>query len=175
MVAIIGIVGADEAYMEMRISLDAIVRGVVDVVLGSDWNDDVKKKLGKMNVQLSENVLLEIFTALRGQPFKVLFFFRWVEEHMGYTHNAVTYNSILKVLDKQNSIKEFWDVVKELKSTGHDIDSDTYIKLTRTFQKRMMLTDAVELYELMIDGPYKPSALHCGSLLRAISLADTPI
>ncbi|KAF9592400.1 hypothetical protein IFM89_014651 [Coptis chinensis] len=174
MAAIIGTVGADEAYMEMRISLDAIVRGVVDVVLGSDWNDDVKKKLGKMNVQLSENVLLEIFTALRGQPFKALFFFRWVEEHMGYTPNAVTYNGILKVLDKQNSIKEFWDVVKELKSTGHDIDSDTYIKLSRTFQRRMMLTDAVGLYELMMDGPYKPSVLHCGSLLRAISLADTP-
>ncbi|KAF9607330.1 hypothetical protein IFM89_033918 [Coptis chinensis] len=93
---------------------------------------------------------------------------------MGYTHNLVTYNGILKVLDKQNSIKEFWDVVKELKSTGHDIDSDTYIKLSRTFQRRMMLTDAVELYELMMDGPYKPSVLHCGSLLRAISLADTP-
>lgn len=32
-----------------------------------------------------------------------------------------------------------------------------------------MLKDAVELYELMMDGPYKPSAQDCGVLLRTIS------
>ncbi|KAF9603247.1 hypothetical protein IFM89_034580 [Coptis chinensis] len=154
--------------------LDASVKGVVDLVLGSDWNDDVKKKLGELDVKLSENVLLRILTALRKHPLKDLCTFRWVEEHMGYKHNAVTYNSMLRVLGKKESIEEFWSLAKELKSAGHDIDSDTYIKLSRFFIRILMLKDAVELYELMMDGPYKPPFSNCCSLLVEISLTDTP-
>ncbi|KAF9603228.1 hypothetical protein IFM89_034561 [Coptis chinensis] len=165
-----------ESYTKMtqESASDANVIGVVDLVLELDWNDDVTKKLGELEIQLSENVLLRIFTALNRHPLKGLCLFRWVEEHMGYTHNTVIYNSMLRVLGKKESIDEFWSLTKELKSVGHEIDSDTYIKLSKTFIRSLMLKDAVELYELMMDGPYKPSVSNCSSLLVAISLTDTP-
>ncbi|KAF9609038.1 hypothetical protein IFM89_012478 [Coptis chinensis] len=46
--------------MAQESALDVSVKGVVDLVLGSEWNDDVEKKLGELDVKLSENVLLRI-------------------------------------------------------------------------------------------------------------------
>ncbi|KAF9586864.1 hypothetical protein IFM89_039913 [Coptis chinensis] len=155
-------------------ALDANVKGVVKVVLMSEWNEDMEKKLGEMEFKLSENALLRIFLALHKRPLRALRFFRWVEEHMGYAHNAVTYNCILRVLDKKETIEEFWSLVKELKSAGHDIDSDTYIKLSRSFRRSKMLKDAVELYEIMMDGPYNPPFSNCCTFLVEIALTNTP-
>ncbi|KAE9453766.1 hypothetical protein C3L33_14382, partial [Rhododendron williamsianum] len=77
---------------------------------------------------------------------------------------------VTRVLGRDDSIGEFWSMVKEMQSLGHEMDIDTYIKISRQFQKNKMLKDAVELYELMMDGPYKPSAQDCGVLLRTISV-----
>ncbi|PIA51664.1 hypothetical protein AQUCO_01100491v1 [Aquilegia coerulea] len=153
---------------------DVTVKSVADVVINSDWNDDVKNRLKELNVKFSENTMLKVFRALRRFPLKALCLFHWVEEDIGYKHNAVTYNGILRVLCQEESIKEFWSMVKEMQSAGYDIDIDTYIKISRHLLKNKMLNDAAELYELMIDSPYKPSARACSDLLRRISMAATP-
>ncbi|KAF9603245.1 hypothetical protein IFM89_034578 [Coptis chinensis] len=160
--------------MSEESATDATVKGVTDLVLESDWNDDVVRKLGELNLVLSEDFLLRVFRALRQHPLKAFSIFRWAEKLVGYNHDAVTYNGILRVLGQEDSIKEFWSVVKELKSAGHDMDIDTYIKLSRHFQKGRLMNDAVELYELMMDGPFKPSAQNCNTLLKQLSLTDTP-
>ncbi|KAL5731942.1 hypothetical protein ACHQM5_004617 [Ranunculus cassubicifolius] len=153
--------------------VDATAKGVINLVLGADWNEEVKGKLRGFLVTISEATLLRILRGLRTDPLKALCFFRWVEENIGYTHNAVSYNTILLILGQEKTISEFWIVVKKMKSAGCDIDIDTYVKLSRQFQKRKMMKDAVEIYELMMDTPYKPSVGDCTSLLREISLTNT--
>lgn len=60
-------------------------------------------------------------------------------------------------------------MIKEMKSIGYVMDLDTYIKISRRFQKNKMFKDAVELYDLMMDEPYKPSIQDCSVLLQTIA------
>ncbi|XP_058193809.1 pentatricopeptide repeat-containing protein At3g48250, chloroplastic [Rhododendron vialii] len=147
-----------------------VVKMVVGVVTSSDWGREVERDLGEMEILLSDGFVLRVLKELRGYPLKALSFFKWVGGCTGYEHNSVTYNAVARVLGRDDSIGEFWSMVKEMQSLGHEMDIDTYIKISRQFQKNKMLKDAVELYELMMDGPYKPSAQDCGVLLRTISV-----
>ncbi|KAF8408323.1 hypothetical protein HHK36_007472 [Tetracentron sinense] len=160
--------------MVQESATNATVKGTVEVILGSDWSDELKKKLGEINLSLTDNTVLRVLRELRGYPSKAQEFFRWAGEHPDYKHNAISYNAIVRVLGRDESIEEFWNVVKEMKNEGHEMDIDTYIKLSRQFQKRKMMKEAVELYELMMDSPYKPSVQDCCALLRHISLSGNP-
>uniref|UniRef100_A0A5B7C193 PROP1-like PPR domain-containing protein n=1 Tax=Davidia involucrata TaxID=16924 RepID=A0A5B7C193_DAVIN len=155
-------------------AMDCVVKNVVQVVIGSDWGREVEKELGEMKISVSDNFVLRTLKELRGYPSKALKLFKWVSGHSSYEHNSVTYNGIVRVLGRDDSIVEFWSMVKEMKSVGHEMDLDTYIKVSRSFQKCKMLKDAVELYELMLDGPYKPSIQDCSVLLRTISRSGNP-
>ncbi|KAF6137153.1 hypothetical protein GIB67_030917 [Kingdonia uniflora] len=107
-------------------------------------------------------------------PFEGLGFFRWVEEDQEYKHNAVTYNGVVKVLGQEESIGEFWSMVKKMASEGHDLDIEAYIKVSRQLQDSNMMKDAVELYELMMDSQYKPPVNSFLVILRNLSIANTP-
>ncbi|KAM5571905.1 pentatricopeptide repeat-containing protein [Rosa sericea] len=153
---------------------DEVVKKVVDVVLGSEWGDKVEKELGELNIVLSDNFVIRVLRDLRVCPSKALRFFHWVNQCPGYEHNSVTYNGIARVLGQANSIGEFWSVIEEMKAAGQELDLDTYIKVSRQFQKSKMIEDAVKLYELMMDGPYKPSVQDCSMLLRSIAASGKP-
>ncbi|GMH31444.1 hypothetical protein Nepgr_033287 [Nepenthes gracilis] len=119
---------------------------------------------------MSENFLLRTFKELRWQPLKALECFRWVGKNLDYEHNSVTYNGIARVLAQCDSIREFWSVVTEMRTQGHEMDIDTHIKISRNFQKCRFMKDAVELYEFMMDGPFEPSDQDCILLLKTISV-----
>ncbi|XP_004299145.1 PREDICTED: pentatricopeptide repeat-containing protein At3g48250, chloroplastic [Fragaria vesca subsp. vesca] len=153
---------------------DEDVKKVMDVVLGAEWSDKVEKELGEIDVELSEKFVVRVLRDLRVCPLKALRFFRWVEQCAGYEHNSVTYNGMSLVLGQASSIGEFWSVIEEMKVAGQELDLDTYIKLSRQFQKSKMVEDAVKLYELMMDGPYKPSVQDVSILLRSISANERP-
>lgn len=155
-------------------AMDNIAKAVVDVVLGSDWDDKIEKELEKMKIELSDNFVLRVLKELRIYPVKALGFFRWVGEHSGYEQNTITYSGILRVLARHDSIWDFWNVVEEMKNKGYEMDIDTYIKISRQFQKFRMMEDAVKLFEFMMDGPYKPSVQDCSLLLRSISSINNP-
>ncbi|GFZ12002.1 pentatricopeptide repeat (PPR) superfamily protein [Actinidia rufa] len=148
-----------------------VMKRVVQVVTRSDWGREVEGELGEMKISVSESFVLRVLEELRRNPLKALSFFKWVGGCLGYEHSSVTYNSLARVLGQGHSIGEFWGMVKEMRSLDHEMDIDTYIKISRQFQKNKMLTDAVELYEFMMDGPYKPSSQNCSMLLRAISVS----
>lgn len=153
---------------------DVIVKNAVDIVTGSNWNENVEIKLGELQLNLSDNLVLRILKELRRYPTKALSFFNWVGRRPNYERSTVTYNAIARVLGQNDSIEEFWSMMKEMKSKGHEMDIDTYIKISRHFQKYKMIEDAVELYELMMDGPYKPSVQDCTILLKNISSSSNP-
>ncbi|XP_021292375.1 pentatricopeptide repeat-containing protein At3g48250, chloroplastic [Herrania umbratica] len=152
---------------------DSIVKEVADVVLGNEWSNEIEKQLDDMAIVLSDNLVIRVLKELRSYPRKGLKFFHWAGKCSSYKHNTVTYNALLRVLARHDSTGEFWSVVDELKGEGFEMDIDTYIKVSRHFQKIKMLEDAVKLYEIMMDGPYQPTAQDCSLLLRRISGGDT--
>ncbi|MBA0589201.1 pentatricopeptide repeat-containing protein At3g48250, chloroplastic [Gossypium raimondii] len=151
---------------------DSIARKVADVIAGDEWSSETEKILDGMGTDLSDNLVIRVLKELRTYPRKGLQFFHWASKGSNYKHNTVTYNALIRVLARLDSIAEFWGVVDEMKGEGFEMDIDTYIKVSRNFQKFKMLEDAVKLYEIMMDGPYKPSAQDCSLLLRSISSAD---
>ncbi|KAL5748183.1 hypothetical protein ACOSP7_025213 [Xanthoceras sorbifolium] len=155
-------------------AMDSVAKNVVNVILGAEWGNKVEKELEEMKIELSDNLVIRILKELRNHPSKVLRFFHWVGECSGYEHNTITYNASLRVLARHDSVEEFWSVVEVMKKAGHEMDIDTYIKVSRQFQKCRMMEDAVKLFELMMDGPYKPSVQDCNLLLRSISSTDSP-
>lgn len=119
--------------------------------------------------------MAKLVREVRNAPLKALGFFRWAAfRSSDYKHGSVAYNAMARVLGREDSVKEFWELIEEMKGEGVDMDVDTYIKLLRQFLKSKMMEEAVKLYEFMMDGPYKPSVQDCGILLRHISLTNTP-
>lgn len=155
-------------------AMDSVVQKVVNIVLGSDWRSDVAGKLEELGVALSDNFVIRVLKELRNSPLKALSFFHWVGCRPDYDHNTVTFNAIARVLGQDDSIEAFWGVIEQMKNANHEIDIDTYIKISRQFQRNKMVGDAVKLYELMMDGPYKPSLQDCSVLLRTIAASENP-
>lgn len=154
--------------------MDKVIQNVVDVVSGADWNDKVEKELEELKIECSDNLVIRILKELRNHPSKALRFFDWVGESLGFEHNSITYNAFLRVLARHDSIEEFWSVVEAMKSAGYEMDIDTYIKVSRQFQKCRMMEDAVKLFEFMMGGPYRPTIQDCSLLLRSLSSGDNP-
>ncbi|XP_030542301.1 pentatricopeptide repeat-containing protein At3g48250, chloroplastic [Rhodamnia argentea] len=153
---------------------DSVVKKLVELVLGKAGSSEAVKTLADMNIAFSDTMVIRILKELRNYPAKARTFFDCVGRCPDYKHNTVTYNAIARVLGREDSIVEFWSVVEEMKSLGHEMDLDTYIKVSRQFQKSKMMHDAVKLYEFMMDGPYRPSVQDCSTLLRSISATEKP-
>ncbi|KAG2408200.1 Pentatricopeptide repeat-containing protein [Vigna angularis] len=155
-------------------AMQSAVTKVVGIISVSEWGEEVMGELAKLKILLSDNFVLRVLKELRNTPLKSYKFFRWVGTQPGYEHNTVTYNAFASVLARNDSIQEFWSVIEEMKSVGHQLDIDTYIKISRQLQKNRMMEDAVKLYEHMMDGSYKPLVQDCILLLKSISASDKP-
>jgi pentatricopeptide repeat protein len=156
-------------------AMESVVTKVIDIISGSEWDDDsVENELAKVKIQFSDNFVIRVLKSLRDSPLKAYKFFHWVGKHSGYQQNTVIYNAVARVLARTDSIEEFWSVFEEMKSVGHELDLDTYIKISRQFQKSRMMEDAVKLYELMMDSSYKPSVSDCIMLIKSLSASDKP-
>lgn len=154
--------------------VDCKVKEVVEVVERLDWGFEVEKRLLEMGICVSEVFVVRVLMGLRRSPLKAFEVFKWFVKGCGFEHRIGTYNVMVRVLGRFDSIDEFWSLLKEMKNVKYDLDIDTYIKISRGFQKNKMLEDAVRLYEHMMDGPYKPLAKECSVLLRVIAASNTP-
>ncbi|KAL6853338.1 hypothetical protein ACP4OV_019367 [Aristida adscensionis] len=141
---------------------------------GSESAADLDKKLQGVDLSLTEASVAKVLREVRDYPPKALAFFRWAGRQKGYDHGSIVYNAMARVLGREESMLEFWDFVQEMKAAGMHVDIDTYVKLSRQFQKRHMLNEAVELYELMMDGPFKPSQKDGPLIIRRIALGPSP-
>lgn len=157
-----------------RSASDTSASSAVEIILEFDWSEEIGRKLDDLKLSFSDITVLKILKEVRGYPSRALGFFQWVAEQPGFKHNAVTYNALIRILARDDCIQTFWSMVKEMKGQGLEIDLDTYIKIFRDFLKRKMMKEAIELYEFMMEGPYKPSIQDCNVLLRQISLSGNP-
>ncbi|PON96744.1 Tetratricopeptide-like helical domain containing protein [Trema orientale] len=153
---------------------DGVVKKVVNVILGSKWGSGVERQLEELKVVFSDCIVTMVLREITKYPSKAARFFHWVNQRPGYKHNSVTYNAFAWTLCGLDENKGFWRVIEEMKGTGHEMDINTYRKISRQLQKHKMMEDAVKLYEYAMDGPYKPSVQDCCCLLRSISVSYNP-
>jgi pentatricopeptide repeat protein len=160
------------AKLKKDASTDDSVKSVANAVLSCV---DFSKELENTTFVSSEEMVVLVLRELRKSPSKALAFFNWVKDReSGYEHGSISYNAMARVLGRDESMDNLWDLVREMKQKGFDVDIDTYVKTLRHLRKRGLMKDAVELYELMMDGPYKPSMLDCPVLMREISSGPLP-
>ncbi|XP_042379158.1 pentatricopeptide repeat-containing protein At3g48250, chloroplastic-like [Zingiber officinale] len=157
---------AKEAASEASVSAAATA-----ILESENWNDEEGKKL---DLIFSEATVSKVLREVRDRPEKALDFFRLAERRSDYEHGSVAYNALIRVMAREESMGQFWSLIQEMKDKGHELDIDTYVKVSRHFIKHKMMNAAVELYELMMDGPYKPAIQDCGILLRQIALSGAP-
>ncbi|KAI5001498.1 hypothetical protein ZWY2020_026148 [Hordeum vulgare] len=153
------------------------VRGLDLELDQAGLDEELERKLEGVAEQLmplTEAAVAGVLREARDVPSKALAFFRWAGRQRGYEHGSVAYNAMARVLGREDSLREFWELVQEMKAGGVHVDIDTYMKLSRQFQKRHMMTEAVELYELAMDGPYKPAQQDGLLLLRRIAMGPEP-
>ncbi|KAL9227484.1 hypothetical protein vseg_003167 [Gypsophila vaccaria] len=150
-----------------------VVKYVVDLVMECGWSDEVAEKLrNKVKFPLSENFVLRVLRDLWKEPLRALGFYEWVGSFGGFVSNSVTCNAMVKVLAQPESINEFWEFVGRMKDDGFEVDLDSYVKISRL--GCLPSVDAVKLFELMMDGSYKPSLVECSLLLKSILHDPTP-
>ncbi|XP_078434927.1 pentatricopeptide repeat (PPR) superfamily protein [Wolffia australiana] len=152
------------------------IQAAIDIVKGfsEEWTEAEGDAMSASKLVLSEGSVIKVLKEAKDRPLLALGFFRWAEQRPGYSHGSSAYNQMARVLGWEGTIDKFFDLAMEMKKLGHEIDFDTYVKISRRFQKCKLLEPAVQLYELMMDGPYKPSVQDCGLLLRRIAMADPP-
>ncbi|XP_051136474.1 pentatricopeptide repeat-containing protein At3g48250, chloroplastic isoform X2 [Andrographis paniculata] len=157
-------------------AMEDCVKQVVETIRFSEWGVDVENKLEAMHFVVSDNFVLRVLKELRskGCSSKAYSFFKWIENRLGYKHDSVTYNGVLRVLCWEDSIDRFWVVLDEMTNAGFEIDFDTYVKVSRQLQKNKMLHESVRLYEHMMNGSYKPSLKECNVLLRTLATHSNP-
>ncbi|XP_074284179.1 pentatricopeptide repeat-containing protein At3g48250, chloroplastic-like [Silene latifolia] len=148
-----------------------VANEVLEVILSSDWGDEAECELRKkLKFPLTEKFVLRIIAELWKEPLKAFRFFEWIGSCGGYEHGSVTYNAMTEVLARPESLGEFWGCVKEMRLKGHNIDIYTYVRSC----KSLPLKDNVKLFELIMDGPYKPSLSQITSLLNRVSSKEDP-
>ncbi|KAF6137138.1 hypothetical protein GIB67_030902 [Kingdonia uniflora] len=67
---------ANLRQMFKEMSMDDTVKSVVEIILESDWNEEVKSKLSALELSLPNNSVLSILRELGEFPFKALEFFQ---------------------------------------------------------------------------------------------------
>ncbi|KAJ7971157.1 Pentatricopeptide repeat-containing protein [Quillaja saponaria] len=149
-------------------STEKVSSRVCKIIRNDVWGDDVEKNLQDLNVTFSSSMVKMVLESLSTEPAKALIFFRWLEESELFKHDESTYNSMARVLGREDSIDRFWKVVDEMRSGGYEMEVETYVKVLGRFVNRKMIDEAVNLYEFAMAGANKPSEQCCTFLLRKI-------
>ncbi|KAJ7974228.1 Pentatricopeptide repeat-containing protein [Quillaja saponaria] len=147
---------------------EKIYSRVCKIIRNEVWGDDVEKQLQDLKIAFSRSMVKMVLESLGMEPAKALIFFRWLEETGLFKHDRSTYNSMARVLGREDSIDRFWKVVDEMRSVGYEMEVETCVKVLGRFVKRRMMDEAVDLYEFAMAGANKPSEQCCTFLLRKI-------
>lgn len=145
---------------------------ICKILRGEDESSEViHKKLEDLGLSLSSNLVVAVLEKISPYPKKVLMFFQWIEEHTSLKIDGRVYNAMARVLGREDCIEEFWNILHKIKKSRHDLEPETYIKVSERFLKRKMITEAVNLYEFALDSTEKPSPQDLILLLRKIAVS----
>ncbi|XVE67792.1 hypothetical protein DITRI_Ditri09bG0016700 [Diplodiscus trichospermus] len=152
-------------------SMEKVCSRVCKIIRNELWGDDVEKRLRDLNITFSNDLVKMVLENLASEPAKALIFFRWIEECGLVKHDEQSYNALARALGREDCIDRFWKVVDEMKSFGHEMETETYVKVLGRFCKRKMIREAVDLYEFAMAGSNKPPVSCCTFLLRKLAVS----
>uniref|UniRef100_A0A7N0UFM6 Pentatricopeptide repeat-containing protein n=1 Tax=Kalanchoe fedtschenkoi TaxID=63787 RepID=A0A7N0UFM6_KALFE len=140
------------------------------IIKNAVWDENVEAQLRSLNGEMFSSAMVVTVLEKVGdaEPVKALIFFRWLEESGLFKHDVQSYNSMLLVLGREDSVDRFWKMAHEMRSAGFELELDTYVKLSDRFCKRRMIKELVNLYEFAMNGGNKPSPSDATFLLRKI-------
>ena len=94
------------------------VSAAADAVRGldeSDHQDHLDKGLEglvDLLLPLTETAVAKVLREVRDHPANALAFFRWAGRQETYTHGSVAYNAMARVLGREESLPEFWELIR---------------------------------------------------------------
>ncbi|CAA6670720.1 unnamed protein product [Spirodela intermedia] len=135
---------------------------------GDELGNEVWKELKALDANLSPDLVAVVLDKLSSHPAKALLFFRWVVDNSSFRAERRTYNAMARVLGREDCLEDFWAVLKEMRDCGHELDYETYSKVSKQFLTRRMTKEAVDLYEFAMAGEEKPSPGDFMYLLRKV-------
>ncbi|KAL7232122.1 hypothetical protein ACSBR2_010190 [Camellia fascicularis] len=153
-------------------SAEKVCSRVCKVIKRDVWGDEVEKLLQELKIEYSSDLVVMVLGNLATETNKALIFFRWIQESNLFKHDEQTYNAMLRVLGREDSIEKFWRVVDEMRAAGYEMGKETYVEVLGRFIHRKMIKDAVDLYEFAMGGANKPSVQDCAFLLRKIVVSE---
>ncbi|CAH9102147.1 unnamed protein product [Cuscuta epithymum] len=130
------------------------------------WDDNLETQLRGFNY--TSDLVSMVLMNLENEINKGMIFFRWIEESGSFKHDGCTFNAMVRVLGKEGSTEKFWRVMSEMKDSGYEMETSTYLELFQHFTSKKMIRDAVELYAYAMSGVNKPSLQDCTFLLKKI-------
>ncbi|VVA93838.1 unnamed protein product [Arabis nemorensis] len=147
-----------------------IVYKVYDILRNEEWSVDLEK-LENLKLNFNRNLVQGVLELSGIETSKALLFFRWLDVPGRFKHDGKTYNSMARVLGKEN-IDQFHEFIEEMRSLGYHMESKTYVTVLNRFLKAEMITEAVELFELAMAGRNKPTEQLCHLVLCTIFTAN---
>ncbi|MQM19003.1 hypothetical protein Taro_052003 [Colocasia esculenta] len=135
---------------------------------GDELGEAVWKELEMLDVSLSFDLVAAILDRLCMYPTKAFMFFRWTDVNPSFKADGKVYNVMARVLGREDCISNFWAVLKEMRDDGHELETETYVEVTKAFHRRKMINEAVNLYEFAMCGSNKPPPEDLSYLLRKV-------
>lgn len=153
----------DNSVEKLGVKAAKIVRNAV-------WDENVESQLRDLfgGAVTTDNVVTVLEKVGVTEPLKALIFFRWLEESVLFKHDAKSYNSMLLVLSREDSVDRFWKIATEMRDAGYELELESYAKISDRFSKRKMIKELVDVYEFAMGGANKPLSGEATFLLRKI-------
>lgn len=133
-----------------------------------DDSGEIRNKLQDVGVELSSDLVFAVLERIYPYPRKAIVFFQWVEGSRSIKIDARGYNSMARVLGREDCIEDFWEVLHKMRSNGYELETETYNMVLGRFLTRRMSARAVDLYEFAMGGSVKPSLRDFIYLLKKV-------
>lgn len=103
------------------------------------------EKLENLKLKFNRNVVKGVPES-GIKPTKALLFFRSLDVPGRFKHDGKTYNSMARVLGKEN-IDKFQDFIGEMRSVGYHMESKTYVIVLKRYIQAEMSSETVNLFK----------------------------
>lgn len=118
---------------------------IADIFAKPKGVDDIRKELELSNVVVSHEFVSKFLWKTQSSPDVAKRFFDWVLETDSEKLSSKSYNSMLRILGVNGSVKEFWDLVEAMKKKGYGISKGVQNTVLEKFENDGLDSDVEKL------------------------------
>lgn len=141
---------------------------VVEIFSKPHNNDEIKKEIESNNVVISHDRVLDVLGSLESNPSSAIKFFDWVLERESERLSSKSYNLMLGILGINGLVKEFWDMVANMKCKGYGVSKGTFIKVSEKFEKDGSQADLEKLKGLFSNDLNSSVEMACSRITKIV-------